>query len=335
LSASVEAGRYLDTVGFVSFPNKETVETVDRETATSLFRHVFLDANVESLKEALSTEELTTPFGKEVSSFIQNTRQSLGLEMKLGCAPQDYFLNRSLEADDSLWRLYREQVVPTQLQQESPTNRASLLSQGSWRYDLFGGGIVVYDDMVAVSPFDEPVYFVGKFSGSTVLLLNKTMNKDATPFYNTLPAFILSGTVDPNQDCELYCHHFELENITEALLKINSDMAFSPVTTNLTSTNIWTSFVLDQWPCPGDEGLGNPWFANHPKQSTGDEDQRNILVVGLTVAGALTFLIGGLFTCFILMKILCCDPNDYDDDYEMDAFNEEEEDGEEILGEFA
>ena len=164
-----------------------------------------------------------------------------------------------------------------------------------------------------------------------VLLLNETLNKDTLPFYNALPEFILSGTVDPNQDCELYCHHFELKNIIEALRTINSDLAFSPVTTNLTSTNIWTSFVLDQWPCSGDEGLSNPWYANHPNQSIGDGDHPSILVVGLTVAGALTLLIGCLFVCFVLLEILCCNPHDYYD--EMDGFNEEEEEGKEEGGE--
>ena len=341
LSSSFEAGRYLDTVGFVSFPNKYTVETISTGSASALFQHEFIDPNRERLKETLGmADDFTTPYGQEVGEFIQNTREELGLEKKLGCSSQAYFLNRSLEEDGSIWRLYREQVVPTQLEQNSPTNRAILLSQNSWRYDLIPDERkLVYDDVIAVSPFDEPVYFLDTFSGSTVLALNDILNDfdetDETPFYNTLPLYIISGTVDPNEDCELYCHHFELNAIAKALHKINPDLVFTPVPTNLTSTTIWTSFVSNQWACPGEKGVSNSWFAGNRSQDKGGADKWNGWKVAVIVIGVVIVLIGVITLCVIITESLCCDSTDYDG--ELEAFYEEsdEEEGEdEVEGEF-
>jgi hypothetical protein len=40
LSTSFEAGRYMDTVGFVSFPTKETARSAAGKNASDLFQHV-------------------------------------------------------------------------------------------------------------------------------------------------------------------------------------------------------------------------------------------------------------------------------------------------------
>lgn len=52
---SFEAGRYLDTVGFVSFPTQKTTVT-----DSNVCHHVFLDANVNTLKTTLGVDTLTT-----------------------------------------------------------------------------------------------------------------------------------------------------------------------------------------------------------------------------------------------------------------------------------
>jgi hypothetical protein len=328
LSTSVEAGRYLDTVGFVSFPNKATVQAAGSNASNNLFQHVFLDANVQTLKETLVVDELTTPSGREVSGFVQRTRQSLGLDKKIGCAPRDFFIDRTLYDEDSLWRVYREQVVPTQLKRDTDgnTNPVIIISQASWRYDIFGGENL-YDDIVAVSPFNEPVYKVGELDCSEVLRLNQTLNANATTtFYKPLPAFILAGTMDPRfSACELYTHHFELESILNALAQKKNVMGttFKPIKSHLTSTSIWTSFVLEQWPCPGDKSVSIPWLDDdHGINSTGDGGQQPSKLHGIIIlAFCLIFLCGSLFTCWVVLKHLCFRSHIYED--EMGAINEE------------
>jgi 2',3'-cyclic-nucleotide 2'-phosphodiesterase (5'-nucleotidase family) len=54
-STAFEAGRYLDTVGFVSFRMNQTAEN---GTSSNLFHHEFLDAKVETLQKRLGVPRL-------------------------------------------------------------------------------------------------------------------------------------------------------------------------------------------------------------------------------------------------------------------------------------
>ena len=96
-----EAGRYLDTVGFVSFPSKKIAKD---ENSPSLFQHRFLDTNNKLLFEDIlgfsTVEEGKTKNGKDFSEFISRTRADLGLDKVIGCAPKSYHVNRHLSAPD-------------------------------------------------------------------------------------------------------------------------------------------------------------------------------------------------------------------------------------------
>jgi hypothetical protein len=166
LSTSFEAGRYMDTVGFVSFPTKETASAAGKN-ASDLFQHVFIDANVKVLQETLGVEKLRTECGNELSTFIQRTQGKMGLREHIGCTPRTYYLNRSMLEEDSLWKLYKDEIVPSQVDVDPRTKRAIFLGQGSWRYYVLRGKEPLeVDDIIAVSPFnEEPVVFLGKFPG--------------------------------------------------------------------------------------------------------------------------------------------------------------------------
>jgi len=341
-STVVEAGRYMDTVGWVSFPNAGTIRneksrrrrklensaanfTDSNESMlpskeppvadppatspiTDLFHHVFLDANVATLRESLGLpphgddddDDFQTPLGREVSEFIDETRSSLGLTKHLGCAPKDYQLNVSISQEDSLWRLHRDEVGPHVLAKvqlvgdadESAStlaaaanhrHRCLFMSQDSYRYGLFGGDHLTYDDIIVVSPFNEPIYRVSVLPCSTMQQLEESLNADTTDdFYSILPSWIMSmhdedddtmGAVSsaPNSSntdldsvdgvCELYVNHFGLSRVEKGLQKTiraqssgsNSGPStmWNPIETNLTTTNIWTSFVADNWACSG------------------------------------------------------------------------------------
>jgi 2',3'-cyclic-nucleotide 2'-phosphodiesterase (5'-nucleotidase family) len=394
-STIVEAGRYMDTVGWVSFPNSETIrkekenethnnnnnnnrrklrvpmaydygnftdfnssmgssnittttvlptksETITDNSITNLFHHVFLDANKATLREALGIpapvaatsydDGFQTPLGKEMSAFIKDTRESLGLTLNIGCAPNDYLLNRSMVHEDSLWRLYRDEVGPHVLATinfvgdttttttatlattsvSSSDRRALFLSQDSWRYGLYGGDHLTYDDILVVSPFNEPIYRVSVLPCSSVLQLNESMNADATDsFYSSLPAWILSGQKDSknlhdgsganidasgdanaNADCELYVNHFGLSRVQTGLQAMasraeNETLLWDPIETNLTTTSIWFSFVENRWQCRGHSGMedgdgigsgehkpgNNKWGSSKP--SSNNQDANN------------------------------------------------------------
>lgn len=367
LSPVVEAGRFLDTVGFVSFPNVESVSsfvpsTSDGDNSTSssspadLFHHVFLNANKKTLQSTLgiaSQDDFPTKNGQAVQTFIDSTMAGMGLTKKIGCAPRNYMLNVSIDRDDSLWRLYRDEVVPHELQLHAPpdtqgthVHRVIVAGQGSWRYDLYGGNELTYDDIIAVSPFNEPMYRVATVPGHIVETLTGTMNNASdTPYYSSLPAYILAGTVDPHKDCELYAHHFGLSSIQDTLRQVYPEWdETDSLEINITSTSIWFSFVANRWKCSGGL-LDNPWLTTWPGgdsssgSGTGTASSTDKLKMAVSLLVASIFLcctVGILFVAcrylLISMGILGNAAKDYG---EMEAIHSRETDGDGCSGEFA
>lgn len=293
LTLTFEAGRYLDTVGFVSIPKKESVlrSRSDEETkpsSSSVFGHIFLDANKKVLFEDTlgfsRAEDGETKDGKDFSAFIDHTRKRLGLEDEIGCAPHSYHVNRHLDAKDSLWGLYRDQVVPQVFsvqhsmatieggeteedKEEENLPMAMLLQKGDWRYDLYSNSSLVVDDVYAISPFNDTVVHMGTFSSDVILEANKTLNHKHS---RLLPSFILIGdlvgsgsssgsdssvtrhtstSANTNTKYHLYTHKFGVGLLQKSLEKIAPSKKIEPRETGYTSSLIWLAFVEKYWSC--------------------------------------------------------------------------------------
>lgn len=334
LSKAVEAGRYLDTIGFISFPTETTAQMVDsNSSAIDLFQHVFLDSNKQRLGNILNTDKpFTTSDGRELQKFISTTQSKLGLNSIIGCSPKDSFINRSLEAKDSLWALYRDFVVPTQLDIDTDTNRAILLSQGSWRYDLFAGENA-QGDIIAISPFNETIFSIGRMPCQMILSLYDMLNNNTGPnFYEALPAYILSGTVISGEECELYTHHFELQSILNGLVILQPDSESTVTMTNLTSTSIWTKFVQEAWPCGGKKWNHVPWSDDHKIKQEESETSGKTSRIATSVSIVCVLIIGSIFVArsrsspivrgdFSHINEIPRDEemNSYNDDFDTDA----------------
>ena len=315
LSTSFEAGRYLDTVGFVSFPTKETAkgrylaeddnstiaptESVDNDPpvtgGTGLFKHVFMDANKQVLKDTLGASQLDTKNGKELSSFIEKAQFKMGLLEEIGCAPHDFVINASLDDPTSLWGLYRDEVIPKmffergQNGKEGPVS-VMFLKKDSWRYDLFSQSKLVVDDIMAVAPFNDTVYYMGEIPGKYILELNVTMNEHHDPYYDSLPNYILIGAIfDEERNYKLFTHDFNAPEVKAAVEKIIKPDKLNPVPTEYSSTMIWQSFVMENWPCSG-EGILPDWFPI-PGEGADDGKSRAISII-ITVA-----LVGACMAC--------------------------------------
>lgn len=296
LSKAVEAGRYLDTIGFISFPTASTVHMADNNaSAMDLFQHVFLDANTQLLKTILNNgESFTTSDGQELHDFISTTESKLGLNRIIGCSPNNYFINRTLEEKDSLWRLYRDFVVPTQLDKDKDTNRAIILSQGSWRYDLFAGENAE-GDAIAISPFNESMFNIGTMPCEMILSLYDMLNNNTVDnFYETLPAYILSGRVVSGEQCELYTHHFELKAIQNGLEILEPDDERAVEMIKLTSTSIWTSFIQEEWPCGGNKWAHPPWSDDHKVSHERSETEGKKLPIAISLSVVCMLILAGI-----------------------------------------
>jgi 2',3'-cyclic-nucleotide 2'-phosphodiesterase (5'-nucleotidase family) len=312
-STSFEAGRYLDTVGFVSFPTVGTVSELGKENATGLFKSVFLDSNKQNLTKTLNVERLTTRNGYELSTFISKTRNKKGLLEEVGCAPQDYIINAALDDERSIWGLYRDEVIPKMFFSFEDTDEFTsvmFLSKESWRYDILSTTTLVVDDVWAVAPFNDTVTYLGIFSGDTLLLLNISLNEDADPWNDALPNYIMIGSIeDQEKEYKLYTHDFHTPHITAALNIIVPNQKIEPEPTAYTSTIIWLSFVMENWACNGMMGKLPDWFPT-PDHVTkqlgrGDDDgmERAIAIVLVVFFGLV--LCSCLACCWIWVRYIC------------------------------
>lgn len=292
-----EAGRYMDTVGFVSFPRKESVRSGN---AASLFQHKFLDANRKVLfQETLGfsrARDWETKNGKDLSQFIDRTRQKMGLEQEIGCAPRSYYVERHIDHPESLWGLYRDQVIPkvfsvkqtmVTIEEEATHTEdnlpmAMLLSRDAWRYDLRSNATLVVDDIVAVAPFNDTVVHLGTFTRDVILKANETLNRaqqgiDDPNWLPTLPKYILidnlddfdaftatttNGTGTPATSIaptkyHLYTHEFEAETIKGFLERLAPTETVEIHKTEFTSTIIWLAFVQEFWTCTNSRDNNN------------------------------------------------------------------------------
>lgn len=269
-ATSFEAGRYLDTIGFVSFPTAGTIsKTISTTTSTpqmerhggeppnsssspptsSLFQYQYIDANQRTLQNVLevttnnvsgestnlagnvddgddnvitSTPSLwfMTPKGQQLSDLIHETQHKLGLDRILGCSPQTYYSGVVARGDEyvqipfdsksSLWKLYLDHVIPTQLFAKLPyfptnsskKNRIFIQGTGIIRYHLFEG-YVTLDDVIAVCPFNDTVYeMVDSIYGWQIQQTLETLQKQyglTPPATNTTttPTMTTTGTTNP------------------------------------------------------------------------------------------------------------------------------------------
>lgn len=260
VSASFEAGRFLDTVGFCSFPNRATVQAVG-SNATNLFKHTFLDANVQVLTDTIGEPKLETENGADLSTFIARVREEMGLEENIGCVEQFYYTNRSLDDEDSLWAFFRDRVMPSQ----ENRNGLALLGKGSWRYDL-PAGVVRLDDAIAVSPFNETLYEWKRIPSEIIVALNETLNGgEHLPYLPLLPNYIMASArpfVAVGDFYDVLTDVFEMPRIQEHLTDLFPEAGPAVRLNDTTTSTIWVNFFRHNWLCRKKESTKKPGL--HP-----------------------------------------------------------------------
>jgi 2',3'-cyclic-nucleotide 2'-phosphodiesterase (5'-nucleotidase family) len=293
LSTSFEAGRYLDTIGFVSFPKLGNIN--------GTFQHQFLDANTGKLAETLdiALEDLLTPKGELLIGFIDRTRSNLGLDVVIGCSPAHFILNSSLDDQYSLWGLYRDEVVPSQLFNEEKGKVLIQNRETSLRYDLYKGNITI-DDIYVVNPFNESLYLVAEsLPGAVIHQLNYSLNSGNSTITSLplLPDFIIIGTVDDGEKYQLYTIGFDLAAIQAELQIQLGDTVITPFKTEISATQLWHDFVIQNWPnCSVIFDLGD----NEDTKESSTPNSRIIIgIIGVSIVLALS---GFLYAIIIIRK---------------------------------
>mmetsp|Transcript_2030 Transcript_2030/g.3664 ORF Transcript_2030/g.3664 Transcript_2030/m.3664 type:complete len:620 (-) Transcript_2030:174-2033(-) len=259
-SSAYQAGQYLDTIGFVSFPEWDTVTA--ESDARSEFRHSFVNPNIEDMTDTLDVPNMSTSAGRDLSSFIKATEASMGILDYIGCAPITYRTEVATDDANSLWRLYLEQVIPSQIPGWDPAKDLFLAGTGSLRYDLFSGQ-VLKTDVLSVAPFREYIYKLRDDVPSNILTNVFKNMKGMDDWYHRgdsefLPDYLLSGDIVDGNTYSLYTTEMYLNVVTETLeselyaLTFEDVDSVTPVkVSGITSSDIWENFITKHWSvCP-------------------------------------------------------------------------------------
>ncbi|CAO3564698.1 unnamed protein product [Mortierella alpina] len=162
----LSAGRFMETIGWMSVSGirdrscRVEANCVGKNLTVS---RRYLDTNLHTYKThslAHPKQKFDTWRGRKISLEITKQRKALGISTKLGCAPQDYYLNRYPYSDSrSLLKLVTDEILPFSVIDKSRPNPAFVvINSGSQRFDVSKGAFTV-DDTYVVSPFHNDFVF--------------------------------------------------------------------------------------------------------------------------------------------------------------------------------
>ncbi|KAG0369946.1 hypothetical protein BGZ54_008341 [Gamsiella multidivaricata] len=179
----LSAGRFMETLGWMSVSGIHDracrVETNCIGKNLTVSRR-YLDTNVHTYKThslAHPLQRFDTWRGRKITQEITKQRKALGLSTVLGCAPQDYYLDRYPYTDSrSLLDLVTKEILPFSIIDKTrPYPAVVYINSGCQRFDVAKGAFTV-DDTYVVSPFhDDFVYATVPYKAAKNILnaLNK------------------------------------------------------------------------------------------------------------------------------------------------------------------
>lgn len=265
-----EAGGNLDTVGFVSMPTVNTAASVTLGEVKNLFKNTFLNASKSVLKDIAGVESLPTDDGILLSKSIEETQKALGLDEVVGCPPRDYFLNRSINDDDSIFKLWIDHVAPSQVFGRKGDS-AMLISSENFRYNIRvarkNEGVTV-DDIVAVVPYMDPVVYVGELPEWVIRRMNMSLNTDALNHHHRWPDYVLAGKFDhdgdKNKPYMFYTHESTLPETMHDIDRLYYNHGLNPQKMAMKDTLYWLTYAETAWQCADHREQKDiePWFAN-------------------------------------------------------------------------
>jgi len=256
-AASLEAGKYLDTVGWVSFPIAAAAPE------STWFDYEFIDATKDALAIAAGVTRAAFPTlaGDLFREEVAIARAALGLDTVLGCPAQRYSTTASFSTEESAYGLMMRDVNPVALFLP-PRNMSmvSIQSVGSLRYDVYPGAMTV-DDVITVAPFGDVFFRLPAVPGSTVA---DTVAILSTEGESAISSSVRAGieaigpwvhsTYEAKSEVryDLLVVEYDLARVVEALRRTTGETwQVEPYRHGeLDSTTVWEAFVKVSWPPP-------------------------------------------------------------------------------------
>ncbi|BGP50766.1 hypothetical protein JCM10450v2_006692 [Rhodotorula kratochvilovae] len=153
-SMSLAAGRYFETIGFMS------VSGLNDSTTPPVFKRRYIDQNRNSYQYHAG-QGFDTPEGKAITRELSETARRFNLTEQFGVAPQDYFLHRfPSTSPHSIFHLLTTSVLPRLITRDDrPAAPFTVLNTGSVRFDVFKGPFTRNDQWI-ILPFTNSFLFL-------------------------------------------------------------------------------------------------------------------------------------------------------------------------------
>lgn len=273
-AVSFEAGRFLDTIGFLSWNTAKNIKSFSNMSTEERFPHAFLDTNREVLTNIVhhatnSTDSLPTMDGIRLTDKIHTTQGSLGLLDVVGCSPHVYSLRAPMSESLSLWRLYTYSILPKRLLQTP--GQVFVQGTNALRYDLLNGKILI-DDVIAVCPFNDTIYQIAEsVSGKKLLEALNISPSSSTELWvdpnaivppgSQLPLWSVAtptaGLLDLEAQYQVLTPHFHVQYLKHRIANVTGmpEMDEIPIPRRKnhnyfqTTTDLWKDYIAANWPC--------------------------------------------------------------------------------------
>ncbi|CAJ1946702.1 unnamed protein product [Cylindrotheca closterium] len=279
-SVSFEAGRFLDTIGFMSW-NPADAAIDSPLSPEEKFPHLFIDTSRDILTEILhatdnSTNNLPTMEGIRLTDKIHTTQGDMGLLKTVGCSPHVYELATPINEKLSLWGLYIHQIIPERLLQTP--GKVYVEGTGSLRYDLMNGKILI-DDVISVCPFNQTILEVAVDVPATKLL--EALGIEVPPHSHgalkpnsilpegkQLPTWAIAttlntGILDLDQHYRVLTPLYYADYLKGRIANVTGTPAIDSITVkkadnpklNESTTDLWKDYIEANWKCKKSESI--------------------------------------------------------------------------------
>ncbi|KAI0821280.1 Metallo-dependent phosphatase-like protein [Irpex lacteus] len=171
-SMSLESGRYMETVGWLSVDLDSRQHHNHHEAPKNLtFNRRYLDPNRVTYEYHTGRGNFSfdTASGKSITKGLEQLAKKYDLDFKFGTSPNDFYIDRApYPSNTSLLSLFAAQALPVALKLNN--TRASIpaffiTNSGSQRFDVYSGAFTKNDQLTA-SPFaDSFLYIANVTSG--------------------------------------------------------------------------------------------------------------------------------------------------------------------------
>ncbi|KAK7038999.1 hypothetical protein VNI00_010391 [Paramarasmius palmivorus] len=177
-SMSLESGRYMETVGWMS----AKLDECEDGTKNITFSRRYLDPNRVTYEYHTGRNNRTfdTPEGKNITQGLLDLAERFGLNFTYGFAPNDYTISQvPYPSNTSLLSLFIEEAAPTALainNTRSSIPSLMIINSGSQRFDIYKGPFTKNDQLTA-SPFADAFLYLPEVPLNAALEVLAALNK--------------------------------------------------------------------------------------------------------------------------------------------------------------